>query len=315
MFAYDPTYNISQILGSVWFLRNPGATYGDFDRPAFAGTASAVGVNTLTDANANWTRNQWKGGALRIMSGPAAGTWAAVVGNSRKTLTVATGAWVSLGGTPEVGDSFALDYTCKEAKKFTGTIAGTTLTVSAVTPGTTLAVGRPVTGKRVLPGTYITAPGTGTGGAGTYTVNQAQTVESTELVQTTGRGHQRGNHMTLGDAVILLLSTGAIVTQSSLVGNSEDAAPMVDRMSRLVALDFPNVPAHQVSAPIAVAFDKALAGDAVTVTGPASGAGQTTLFRGTVEVAGEVAVRCVNTGTAAVDPQSGAYRVEVRRYA
>ena len=62
----------------------------------------------------------------------------------------------------------------------TGSIAGTVLTVTAVTSGT-LAVGQIITGTNVLPGTRITALGTGTGGTGTYTVSQSQTVASTTI--------------------------------------------------------------------------------------------------------------------------------------
>jgi hypothetical protein len=62
----------------------------------------------------------------------------------------------------------------------TGSNSGTTLTVTAVTSGT-LAVGQIITGTNVLPGTRITALGTGTGGTGTYTVSQSQTVASTTI--------------------------------------------------------------------------------------------------------------------------------------
>ena len=61
----------------------------------------------------------------------------------------------------------------------TGSISGTTLTVSAVSSGT-LAVGQylfDATGDIML-GTTITALGTGTGGTGTYTVSATQTVSS-----------------------------------------------------------------------------------------------------------------------------------------
>lgn len=62
----------------------------------------------------------------------------------------------------------------------TGSISGTTLTVSAVASGT-LAVGHFINGTGVTGGTYITALGTGTGGVGSYTVNQSQTVASTTI--------------------------------------------------------------------------------------------------------------------------------------
>jgi hypothetical protein len=59
----------------------------------------------------------------------------------------------------------------------TGAITGTTLTVSAVTSGT-LYVGQTIQGTGVTANTMITALGTGTGGAGTYTVSTSQTVVS-----------------------------------------------------------------------------------------------------------------------------------------
>lgn len=66
---------------------------------------------------------------------------------------------------------------------FTGTIAGTTLTVSAVTSGH-LAVGQYITGTGVTINTMITALGTGAGGVGTYTVNNTQTVGSETMTST-----------------------------------------------------------------------------------------------------------------------------------
>ena len=54
----------------------------------------------------------------------------------------------------------------------TGSITGTTLTITAVTTGI-LAVGTLITGTGVTAGTKITALGTGTGGTGTYTVNNS----------------------------------------------------------------------------------------------------------------------------------------------
>ena len=63
---------------------------------------------------------------------------------------------------------------------FTGSISGTTLTVSAVTNGV-LTVGSAISGTGITAGTKITAYGSGTGGAGTYTVDISQTVASTTI--------------------------------------------------------------------------------------------------------------------------------------
>ncbi len=60
------------------------------------------------------------------------------------------------------------------------TISGTTLTIGGtVTAG--YKVGDTITGTGVTAGTTITALGTGTGGAGTYTVSTSQTVASTAI--------------------------------------------------------------------------------------------------------------------------------------
>lgn len=57
---------------------------------------------------------------------------------------------------------------------------GTVMTVSAVTSGT-IYLGMEITGTGVTAGTRITAFGTGTGGAGTYTVSASQEVTSTTI--------------------------------------------------------------------------------------------------------------------------------------
>ena len=82
------------------------------------------------------------------------------------------GTWVSiisiLVGTPDSPDS-----------QFTASITGTTMTVSAVGSGT-LAVGQVLvdTTGNLMPGTVITAFGSGSGGTGTYTLSPTQTVSS-----------------------------------------------------------------------------------------------------------------------------------------
>jgi hypothetical protein len=66
---------------------------------------------------------------------------------------------------------------------FTGSISGTTMTVSAMTSGTIKQYSS-VVGTGVAVPTFITAFGTGTGGIGTYTVDTSQTVSSTTLTST-----------------------------------------------------------------------------------------------------------------------------------
>ncbi len=67
---------------------------------------------------------------------------------------------------------------------FTGSIAGTTMTITAVDPRFLtgrIAVGSVVNGIGVAPGTTVTAILSGTGQVGTYTVTPGQTVASENL--------------------------------------------------------------------------------------------------------------------------------------
>jgi hypothetical protein len=65
---------------------------------------------------------------------------------------------------------------------FTGSISGTTLTVSSISAGTNLGISIYPTGSGVASGTCITGQLTGTpGGVGTYSVTPSQTVASTAM--------------------------------------------------------------------------------------------------------------------------------------
>jgi len=89
--------------------------------------------------------------------------------NAQQTLTV-------IGTGHELVNHYVIkvrDNTCK----FTASISGTTMTVTVVSSGS-LAVGSIIMSDLVVPGTYITALGTGSGSTGTYTVSVSQTVSS-----------------------------------------------------------------------------------------------------------------------------------------
>ena len=79
---------------------------------------------------------------------------------------------------------------------FTGSISGTTLTVTNVLSGT-VGLDAPITGTGVSSNTIITGYGTGTGGIGTYKVNNSQTVTSTTITASGDIGyllyHESGN--------------------------------------------------------------------------------------------------------------------------
>lgn len=119
----------------------------------------------------------------------------------------------------------------------TASISGSTLTVTAVTSGV-VAVGQQVTGATVTTGTYITALGTGTGGDGTYTVSQPQTVTSETLTMltptvtydsiagafliqsgTTGTSSTIGyGSGTISAGLMLTQATGAVTSQGAAAG-------------------------------------------------------------------------------------------------
>ena len=106
------------------------------------------------------------------------------VGGAQETVITALGTGTGGAGTYTINISQTLTsqqmYATNSGAVVTGSISGTTLTVSAVTSGT-LTVGQTVQGTGVAVNTMITALGTGTGGTGTYTVSTSQTVASTTL--------------------------------------------------------------------------------------------------------------------------------------
>jgi hypothetical protein len=105
-------------------------------------------------------------------------------GIAQNTVITALGTGSGGVGTYTVSDSQTVASTTINSVAspaiVTGSISGTTLTVSAVTSGT-LKIGQTIEGSGVTDGTIIKAFGTGSGGAGTYTVSASQTVSSTTI--------------------------------------------------------------------------------------------------------------------------------------
>ncbi len=92
---------------------------------------------------------------------------------------------------------------------FTGAISGTTLTVATVNSGT-LSVGALITGSGITAGTTISALGSAVcGGVGTYTVNNAQTISSETMTAYEAAG-------TLAPGVAL---TGSGITANTYVAS------------------------------------------------------------------------------------------------
>ena len=103
---------------------------------------------------------------------------------------------------------------------FTASQATSTLTVSAVASGT-IYLGMTVSGTGVTAGTMITAFGTGTGGAGTYTVNTSQLVGSGTSL--TGAAGAVATTPTTGDNSVNIATTAFVQTAVAAVPTTATA--------------------------------------------------------------------------------------------
>ncbi|CAB5219983.1 hypothetical protein UFOVP231_27 [uncultured Caudovirales phage] len=139
---------------------------------------SSATINIVTDASGNATigNNLTVAGASTLASSAVTGT--STVGG----VAVVAAAPTANGNIPFSTDGSTWSSTAKIVRgtsvstattSFTGSTSGasTTLTASSVTG--TIAVGQVIAGTGIVAGTTITAFGTGTGGAGTYTLSQA----------------------------------------------------------------------------------------------------------------------------------------------
>lgn len=91
---------------------------------------------------------------------------------------------VAVAGAAVIGDRVYYDNTTGILGTVSdavgvGSIATTVLTIASVNPGSgNFGIGSNITGPNILPNTHIVSLGTGTGGVGTYNVNQSQTAAS-----------------------------------------------------------------------------------------------------------------------------------------
>ena len=93
------------------------------------------------------------------------------------------------GGAKKMPGTTFAGTTALGGSMFTGSISGTTLTVTSVNYGV-IKAGQNLIGPGVLPGQKITAFGTGTGGVGNYTVSNSQSLGS-QTIQSASSGKSR----------------------------------------------------------------------------------------------------------------------------
>jgi hypothetical protein len=145
-------------------------TGGTVDRPAVP-AAGMIRYNTSLGQFEGFSATGW--GAIGS-AGATGGGLNQIFYQNDQTITAS----YTISATKNAMSTGPLTYGA--AFDGTGSIAGTTLTITAVAAGI-LAVGTVIQGTGVTAGTTITAYGTGTGGAGTYTVGTSQSVSSTNI--------------------------------------------------------------------------------------------------------------------------------------
>jgi hypothetical protein len=108
---------------------------------------------------------------------------------------------------------------------FTGSISGTTLTVTAITNGT-IAAGQSLFGVGVTSETVITALGSGTGGIGTYTINLSQTVASRQMNSTTVGARVTGSISTT-TLTVTAVASGTLYVGQTIQGTGVTALTII----------------------------------------------------------------------------------------
>jgi hypothetical protein len=102
----------------------------------------------------------------------------------------------------------------------TGGVSSSTLTITANTFGAPIVVGMYVDGTSVTDGTFITAFGTGTGGVGTYTLNQAINIANSTVLTLHGNiPLDDPSQMDLGVGPVGRIYVWDVVPQAAITNN------------------------------------------------------------------------------------------------
>lgn len=190
-----PGFGVTLHTGGDYWVVNDGATsaqpgmkaYADLTdgRVSFAATGAPAEGASVTGSVAASTFSVTGSIAGDIMTVTAVGSGTVVPGATISGTGVTTGTKVGaqISGTPGgIGTYYVSNAGMTVAST---TISGTygTMTVSAVGSGS-IDVGAVISGSGVVTGTRVTALGTGTGGTGTYIVDNNTVVGSTTISTT-----------------------------------------------------------------------------------------------------------------------------------
>jgi hypothetical protein len=194
------------------------ASKADVSSPTLLGTPTAptatAGSNTTQIANTSFIQAalavllptgivcMWSGAISSIPSG-----WYLCDGNN---------------STPDLRGKFiigagntAASVTGKAGASVTGSVSGTTLTVTAVASGGVISVGDVVSHASILQTATITGLGTGTGGTGTYTLTYTGSTSAFT-------GSISGTTLT-----VTAVSAGTLITGQVLTGNSVTSGTVI----------------------------------------------------------------------------------------
>ena len=148
---------------------------------AFAGTSVTVSQSTNTLIFSDGTNVGVV--ASGVTSFNAGTTGLTPSSTSVGAITLAGTLGYANGGTGVTSPGTSGNVLTSQTTVFTGSTAGTTLSVTGITSGT-LYVGQTITGSGLAANTVITAYGSGTGGTGNYTISVSQNVSSATMTAT-----------------------------------------------------------------------------------------------------------------------------------
>ena len=140
------------------------------------------------------------------------------------------------------------------AAQFIGSTTGTTLNVTSMKSGT-IAVGQQLFGIGVASETIITALGTGTGGVGSYTINQTQTVTSQTLTSAATAATITAS--IAGNILTVTAITGTLYPGQTIQGSTIAAGTIITALGGSAAISYA----------ITAAGTGYAVGDTITVTG------------------------------------------------
>ena len=118
---------------------------------------------------------------------------------------------------------------------FTGTISGTTLTVTAVKNGT-IGVSQSLFGVGIAQETVITGLGTGSGGVGTYTINISQTVSTAETMNSTAVAAVFTGTISATTLSVTAVTSGTLYLGQTVQGSGVTSSTVITALGNNIVL-------------------------------------------------------------------------------